>query len=280
MKSVVKTDPPGDPGVRKRKRLHVAVGQTFGKFQKGGGGSGYSFAPNGDYSAWALIETGIKQAVRWIYVEDQYMVSRMARKALLNKLKDESFEFLLILMTGSDGVAKEFKFLVTARNEFRCDLLAIDSAKKRWGMYTLKSSSDPERQKWCGDFVHSKAWIFDDGYSIVGSANCDSRGYTLDSEVVAGIAETSDLVVRLGESFAIDLRTRLWHKHLGLPHAQLRDWDKAIKFWRKPPPSAMIAEYSAYEPDNELSPPAHFPSAAEAASVEVAWTNVIDPDAR
>ena len=131
-----------EPGSRReRKRLHVAVGQTFGKFQKGGGGSGYSFAPNGDYSAWALIETGIKQAVRWIYVEDQYMVSRMARKALLNKLKDESFEFLLILMTGSDGVAKEFKFLVTARNEFRRDLLAIDSAKKRWEMYTLKSSN-------------------------------------------------------------------------------------------------------------------------------------------
>jgi phosphatidylserine/phosphatidylglycerophosphate/cardiolipin synthase-like enzyme len=264
---------------REGKRYRVAIGRTFGKLQRSGGPR-YDFAHDGDYSAWTLIETGIRNALRWIYVEDQYMVSRMARKALLDKLKDESFEFLLVLMTGSGGVANEFKYLVTARNEFRRDLMAIDPSKKRWGMYTLKTPPDPERQKWCGHFVHSKTWIFDDGYSVVGSANCDNRGYTLDSEIVAGIAETNDLDVFIGESFAIDLRTRLWHKHLGRPHAQLRDFEKAIRFWRSPPPSAMIMEYSAYEPDTEYTPPAPFPSSANAKTVEAIWTNLIDPDAR
>lgn len=262
------------------RRNRVAIGRTFGKFQKGGGGPGYGFAPNGDYGAWSLIEAGIDRALRWIYVEDQYMVSRMARQALLAKFKSPQFEFLLILMTGSSGVASEFKYLVTARNEFRRDLLALDPTKKRWGMYTLKPSSDPERQKWCGDFVHSKAWIFDDGYAVVGSANCDNRGYTLDSEIVAGVADRDDLDLYLGTSFASELRTRLWHKHLGVPHAQLRDFEKGVRFWKSPPPSALVTDYARYESDTEYSPPADFPPPSDVKAVEAVWTTVIDPDAR
>jgi phosphatidylserine/phosphatidylglycerophosphate/cardiolipin synthase-like enzyme len=255
------------------RRLHVAIGRTFAK-------GTYTFAPNGDYSAWALIEKGIKQATRWIYLEDQYLVSRMARQALLAKLRDPSFEYLLMVMNGSGAAAADFKFLVTARNEFRRDLLSIDPKRERWGMYTLKQATDPERQKWCGNYVHSKTWVFDDGYVIMGSANCDNRGYTLDTEVVAGIADSNLIDVRIGESFASDLRTTLWHKHLGIPHALLRDWDKGIRFWRSPPPSAMIQDASAYEPDNDLTPPSNFPSAADAKNIELAWTRVIDPDAR
>jgi phosphatidylserine/phosphatidylglycerophosphate/cardiolipin synthase-like enzyme len=230
--------------------------------------------------AWALIEQGIKQSTRWIYLEDQYMVSRLARKALLAKLTEPGFEFLLIHMNGSGAAAADFKYLVTARNEFRRDLLAIDPTKTRWGMYTLKQPADPERQKWCGSYVHSKTWVFDDGYAIIGSANCDNRGYTHDTEVAAGIADANLLDVHLGESFATDLRARLWHKHLGLPHAHLRDWDKAIGFWKKPPPSAMVEDAAALEPDGDLVPPSNFPSPVDAANVEAIWTKLIDPDSR
>jgi phosphatidylserine/phosphatidylglycerophosphate/cardiolipin synthase-like enzyme len=185
-----------------------------------------------------------------------------------------------MLMNNSGAAASDFKFLVTARNEFRRDLFKIDPKQTRWGMFTLKDPGDKERQQWCGSYVHSKTWIFDDGYVIIGSANCDNRGYTHDTEVVAGITDTNTLDVLLGESFAIDLRTRLWHKHLGLPHNQVRDWDKAVKFWKRPPPSAMIVDVSALEQDYDLTPPAQFPSASEANVVEKAWTMFIDPDSR
>jgi phosphatidylserine/phosphatidylglycerophosphate/cardiolipin synthase-like enzyme len=265
---------------RERRMARVAVGRTFGNIRKSGGSTEYSFAPNGEYTAWALIQQGIKQATRWIYLEDQYMVSRMARTALLDKLRQPGFEFLLILMNGSGAAAPDFRYLVTARNEFRRDLMAVDPTKTRWGMYTLKPAIDPERAKWCGSYLHSKTWIFDDGYVIIGSANCDNRGYTHDTEVAAGIADLNMLDVYLGESIATDLRTRLWHKHLGLPHAQLRDWDKAIKYWKKPPPSAMIADATGFELDADLVPPANFPSPADSASVERLWTKVFDPDSR
>jgi phosphatidylserine/phosphatidylglycerophosphate/cardiolipin synthase-like enzyme len=204
----------------------------------------------------------------------------MARKALLDRVKDPDFEFLLMVMNGSGAAAADFKYLITARNEFRRDLMAADPQKKKWGLYTLKQSTDPERLKWCGSYVHSKTWIFDENYVISGSANCDNRGYTYDSEIAVGMADTDMFDIWLGESFATDLRTRLWHKILGLPHSQLREWDKAIGYWKKPPPSALIDDASAYEMDNDLSPPAQFPSSSEAANVEKIWTSIIDPDAR
>ncbi len=263
---------------RSQFRLRVAIGRTCAK-------NTYGFAPRGDYGAWALVEAGIKQARRWIYVEDQYLVSRMARKMLLDKLRETSFEHILILIANS-GAVTDFPFLVTARNEFRHDLMAIDPQKKRWGMYTLAKPSDPERQKWCGSFVHSKTWVFDDGYAIIGSANCDNRGYTLDSELVAGIADTDETTVRRGASFATNLRTTLWHKHLGVPHAELRDWEKGIKHWKNPPPSAMIADASALEVDPSFQKPQHLISQGlvsqpvVTAVVERVWTTVLDPDAR
>ena len=269
-----------DGSKRGAKRVQVAIGRTFANLQKSGSSASYGFAPNGDYGAWALIEHGIKQSTRWIYLEDQYLVSRMARRALLEKLKEPKFEFLLMLMNNSGAAANDFKFLVTARNEFRRDLFAIDRKQARWGMFTLKEPVNRERQQWCGSYVHSKTWIFDDGYVVVGSANCDNRGYTHDTEVVAGITDANTLDVFLGESFAVDLRTRLWHKHLGLPHNQIRDWNKGIKVWKKPPPSAMIVDASALESDYDLVPPTQFPSPSDLNAVEYAWTMFVDPDSR
>jgi phosphatidylserine/phosphatidylglycerophosphate/cardiolipin synthase-like enzyme len=269
---------PGSKRAAKTDRL-VAVGRTFANMGKAGAAP-YAFAPDGQYTAWSLIERAIQKCKRRIYLEDQYLVSRMARKALLDRVKDPNFDFLLMVMNGSGAAAADFKYLVTARNEFRRDLLAADPQKKKWGLYTLKQSSDPERMKWCGSYVHSKTWIFDENYVICGSANCDNRGYTYDSEIAVGVADSNAFDIWLGESFATDLRTRLWHKILGLPHSQLRDWDKAIGFWKKPPASALIADASAYELDNDLSPAAQFPSDAEKANVETIWTKVVDPDAR
>ncbi|MFW0792126.1 phospholipase D-like domain-containing protein [Gordonia sp. CPCC 205333] len=267
------------PGATKSRSIdaYATIGRTFASNKAGGT---YTFASAGDYSAWEMIEHGIARAQRWIYLEDQYLVSRMARKALLAKLADPSFEYLLMVMNGSGAAASDFKFLVTQRNEFRRDLLKIDPQRKRWGMYVLKDSGDPERQKVCGTYLHSKTWIFDDGYVIVGSANCDNRGYTLDTECVVGFSDANTLDVFLGKSYAVELRTRLWRKHIGLPHSQLRDFDKAIRFWRQPPPSAMIVDASGFEIDSNLTPPAQFPSSAEAPAVETAWTTFIDPDAR
>ena len=263
---------------RPRRRQNVVIGRTFGKSRKGDPPV-FSFAPDGDYSAWSLIEIGIQNALRWIYLEDQYLVSRMARQTLLKKLDEPKFEFLLMLMANSNG--SDLKYVKTARNEFRKDLKKLDPQQKKWGLYTLNTPPDPARQAWSGNYVHSKTWIFDDAYAIIGSANCNDRGYTLDSEIVAGIVDIDDRDLRVGKSFAIDVRTRLWSKYLVRPHAEVRDFRQRLMHWHKPSPAAMVVEYSGYEDDEGYKPPSPFPPDAAAQSkYEYLWTMFLDPDAR
>jgi hypothetical protein len=256
----------------------VRIGRTYPKLRKWGGGADYSFAPQGIYTVWDMVKHGIQTTKRWIYLEDQYLVSRMARQLLLDKVQQKGFEFLLILMNGSGAAAADFKFLISERNQFRKDLRSVDKSETKWGIYILKDPGDPDRQKWCGTYMHSKTWIFDDEFSIVGSANCENRGYTLNTEAVAAIGDDIKVNAR-GDGFARQLRIALWHKHLGVPHAQLDDWGKSLAYWKKPPASAMIEKSTTFEPVGDLGGK-FFPDASEKRNVELLWTTLIDPDAR
>jgi len=256
----------------------VRIGRTYPNLKKTGGATGYGFAPQGIYTAWDLVEHGINTATRWIYLEDQYMVSRMARQLLLNKLQQKGFEYLLILMNGSGAAAADFKFLVSERNKFRRDLKKIDNTETKWGLFVLKDPGDPDRQQWCGTYMHSKTWIFDDEFTIVGSANCENRGYTLNTETIAAIGDDAkDNSQNIG--FARQLRIALWHKHLGVSHSQLQDWNAGLKLWNKPPATAMVQKSHSFEPDGDLGGK-FFPDASEEKNVEFLWTTFCDPDAR
>jgi phosphatidylserine/phosphatidylglycerophosphate/cardiolipin synthase-like enzyme len=264
---------------RREQRL-VRVARTIPNLRKSGGAADYKFAPQGDYSAWQMIENSINTAKRWIYVEDQYMVSRLARSALLKKMQQPGFEFLLVLMNPSPSVVlSETRFFCFEHNDFRQNLLKIDPKRSRWGMYSLIPAKDPARQSSSGSFVHSKTWIFDDEFAVVGSANCENRGYTFNTEIVAGVGEAFYNMFD-ANTFSRQLRIALWHKHLGIPHASLQDWRKAISFWRKPPAEAMIEEAANFVADpeyhkqfiSELSP-------QDAQYVDAFW-KLRDPDAR
>lgn len=101
-------------------------------------------------------------------------------------------------------------------------------------------------------YVHSKCWVFDDELAVIGSANCNRRGYQHDSEVDAfiwddisptipgmpgipgipgmpGGFDPGSILTALvnpgnfateqvasGPTFAQQFRTRLWREHLGV----------------------------------------------------------------
>jgi phosphatidylserine/phosphatidylglycerophosphate/cardiolipin synthase-like enzyme len=256
----------------------VRIGRTYPKLRKWGGGADFGFAPNGIYTTWELVQHGIATARRFIYLEDQYLISRMARKLLIDKVKQPGFELLLILMNGSGAATKDSKFLVSERNRFRQDLREADKSESKWGIYTLKDSPDPERQKWCGTYMHSKTWIFDDEFAIVGSANCENRGYTLNTEAVAAVADDIKTSA-IGHGFGRWLRIMLWRKHLGVSHTDVQDWKRGLSLWRNPPPTAMVQKSIALERDPDLGGK-FFPDASEKPNVERLWTTLCDPDAR
>src|SRR5262249_48118092 len=140
---------------------YVAIGRTYADLTKFGAPSGYAFAPKGERTALDLVVKGIRQAKRTIYLEDQYLSSRIIRVELAKKLADTTFRHLLILLCNSNAMPSgEFPLLRTWRNEFRADFLKADPTRNRWAMYALKPCPDASRRPWCGEYVHSKTWIF------------------------------------------------------------------------------------------------------------------------
>ncbi len=96
-----------------------------------------------------------------------------------------------------------------------------------------------------GIYVRSKLWIFDDRHAIVGSANCDERGYSHESEFVLGVTEDDRFPeTRLG--FAHKLRMAFWSKHSLAPFEKLIDWQASLPVWDHPATDSMIQPYDAF----------------------------------
>lgn len=105
-------------------------------------------------------------------------------------------------------------------------------------------------------------WVFDDEYAIIGSANCNRRGYTHDSEVVAGIAEPGSGPTR---PFAQRLRMDLWALHLNLPANSLADEATSAALWLRPTGAGNV------EPHDENA-------GIERIHTDLAWNTAEDPD--
>jgi phosphatidylserine/phosphatidylglycerophosphate/cardiolipin synthase-like enzyme len=209
----------------------------------------HSFAPSGDRSLAELVLHGIDHARRFIYLEDQYLVHMAVSEALLTAL--DRVDRLVILIPDTPAVNRQLIQGWRRRKEFLRPLL--DAA--------------PDKVSVCVGtryYVHSKLWVFDDELAVVGSANCNRRGYTHDSEQGVGVVDPrgDDGWVRL-------LRTHLWAKHLRLPPEDVADPLEAGRHWRDLPPSADVAPY---DPDAGTDDPP-FPR-----GTDFFWDSVIDPD--
>jgi len=260
----------------------VGIGRTYADLRKFNTNESYAFALTGEETAWRLIENGIRNARRFIYIEDQYFVSRRLKKALLSKLGEKQFRSLIVLVEGSGAfenstslLDNEIPYLRAARNEIRADFSSVDPRQLKWRIFSLKAAADAARQQWCGSYLHSKTMIFDDECAVISTVNANDRGYTFDTEIAACI--TDNPLGRLaGQRFARDLRVNLWHKHLAIPHARLLDWDAAMQFWQKPPPGAMIDDASALEDSPLLGSK---PILRDFSQANRLWSETIDPDA-
>ncbi|HEV8321519.1 MAG TPA: phospholipase D family protein [Myxococcota bacterium] len=245
---------PGKPG-----KLHVQIARTYGNGGKNfgidqssfGQPIGYSFAPNGDFSIKTLIRHAIRTAQEFIFIEDQYLIDMSMAKALAARLP--SLKHVVISIPHTDSVNGELRQGWRRRKEFVDTLTAVDPAKVAVCFHKTK-------------FVHSKVWVFDDQFAIIGSANCNRRGYSHDSEVVAGVADPNDAGTVY---FAHALRMKMWAKHLGMAEADLWDPIATAKHWKTPPASAQVTPYDP----NASKDTAGFPE-----NTDTAWDSIIDPD--
>jgi phosphatidylserine/phosphatidylglycerophosphate/cardiolipin synthase-like enzyme len=153
----------------------------------------YAFAPNGHTGIYEAVKKAIETTEQYIYLEDQYLVndSKMGSNAAIldlfvNKLRtSKTFKKLIIFCTRIDDINDEFQGTGWAhRQNFIRSLVDAGHEKVAVCQYksrgALNSSFGEAHQG--AFYIHSKTWIFDDVYLLTGSANCNRRGYSHDSE--------------------------------------------------------------------------------------------------
>ena len=254
-----------EPQPPPRGSAHVQIGCTFGNGKKHAGvknrfgGNFYSFAPDGERTAFELISHAVKQAKRFIYIEDQYLVSLELGVILQKQLS--LVEFLVVLIPHSfisdhPHVWKMRKRVIDElkKDPATKDKVVICSLTNFPGLPFKAVDTVQNRNIHRHTYVHSKIIIIDDQFAIIGSANSGRRSYTHDSEVVAGIADPS----RAGGEdrsptvhLAHQLRVRLWAEHLNMTEKAVFD-PSAIIHWKSPPLTSRIRSYDENEDTDSL----------------------------
>ena len=235
-----------EPTPKPIEKQFVQIGRTYGNGKNHVGiwnknkKPWYSFAPNGERTAEKLIHHAIKKSKKFIYIEDQYMISTDIAKVLGNQL--DKIDYLVILIPHSSIV--DMKRRWEFRLEFILTLRRSASYRNahKIRIFYLKGAAKPNPKvippTTPHSYLHSKLFIIDDLFAVIGSANMNNRGYTHDSEVVAGIFGNS--VKNPKFSFAKNLRMQLWAEHLNLRNnpKEVEDPITTIKkYWIPVPPN-------------------------------------------
>jgi phosphatidylserine/phosphatidylglycerophosphate/cardiolipin synthase-like enzyme len=222
----------------------VAIARTFTPVTPG------STVPK-ERDIQALLLAAIANAQRFIYMEDQYLIDLDAATALNTRVP--TLSHLTILIAGSEisdlpckwAYRKDFIDAVTA------GLSASDAAKVRvFRLVTPPASTPPAYGS--HTYVHAKTWVFDDELAVIGSANCNRRGWQSDSEANAFIFD--DAAPSSGAlTFAQQLRRDLWAEHLGVPGSSVEDGVASAGLWLTSSPTARVLPYDpAADTDSTL----------------------------
>ena len=222
--------PVGRIDLRSRAPQFARVGRTFsGVVQRPG--SRVARAGTRGASPGHLAARDPRRPSRFIYIEEQYLTNLCGAEAIRSVLPKVQHVTILIPpseITDLNGVwrrRREFIDRITRGNPHANKLHVYTLADKgcvRDGPHT---------------YVHSKMAVIDDDLLLIGSANCNHRGWETDSELVVAAFEHVGLD---RFSTAHKLRMALWREHLGEPESILRDPIMSRGFWDSSPHGACV----------------------------------------
>src|SRR5581483_2734860 len=167
----------------------------------------YDAVPHGEFRVLESYVRAIRQAQRFIYLENQFLWSPEIAELLAAKLRNPptpAFRLLVVLPSrannGQDDTSGQLGMLVAA-----------DDGAGRLLAVTLRSLSGERDERL---YVHAKVGIVDDRWLTVGSANLNSHSLLNDTEMN---------VVTNDPRLARATRVRLWSEHLGVDPAAIAD---------------------------------------------------------
>lgn len=143
-----------------------------------------------DRSILHTVKLAIERASNSVFLEDQYMISPEIA-SFLNKAVRANPKLQVRIHTQDDALAgADLMFPQKFRGRFRRFLFnGLDASQKsRIQVMILDPTSvAPVRRR-----VHSKTYIIDDELAIIGSANCNRRSMTFDSETAVALFQNGD----------------------------------------------------------------------------------------
>ncbi len=230
----------------------MQIGRTFGN-------TGYKIIP-AEHTAADMIAHAIRNAKRFIYTECQYFVGNPELEAAL-KAALPQIEHLTVVLTHWE--ISDLPTVNAHRRTFIQSLQAAGGDKVRiFALQPTGNTKDFESGKVAHTYVHSKTWMIDDDFAVIGSVNSNNRSWTHDTEVAAGIYETSTDKV-LHYRLAHLMRIKIWQEHLGMSGdqgaAELADGVASAVHWLRVPPGARVRpdnldERNNSKGDNDVGP--------------------------
>jgi phosphatidylserine/phosphatidylglycerophosphate/cardiolipin synthase-like enzyme len=178
----------------------------------------YPFAPDGERSIARAYMKAFARARSLIYLEDQYLWSFHATRALCDALRRELELRIVIVIPRLPDPDGRVTGAASKLGREKVQQALYAAGGDRVAIYDL------ERDDGTPVYVHSKACIVDDVWLAVGSDNLNRRSWTHDSEISCAILDTTDDQreprdpAGLGDGarkLARDTRLRLAHEHTG-----------------------------------------------------------------
>ncbi len=156
----------------------------------------------------ATTVAAIASARRSIYVENQYLTSRVAVRALGDRLVSQEGPDVVVVLPLSESGWMEQSSMGLLRQEALSALRAADRhGRLRLLAPVVRAANDNHPIA-----VHSKVLVVDDHVAKIGSANLSNRSMGLDSECDV-IVEARDPA---GAAFVASVRDRLLAEHWGV----------------------------------------------------------------
>jgi len=171
----------------------------------------YDALPRGEFRILESYRRAIRNAERYVYLENQFLWAPEIASELAEKLKNppaDGFRVVIVLPSrannGHDDTMGQLGVLESA-----------DDGRGRLSVSTLRSLSGTRDDRL---YVHAKVGMVDDRWLTVGSANLNAHSLFNDTELN---------VVCDDPELARQTRLRLWAEHLQVERSEIEDKDPA-----------------------------------------------------
>lgn len=187
-------------------------------------------------SVRSVMIGAIRAARKFIYIEDQYLVNMEAATELKKTLPNIQYLTIVIPHSSISDMPQ-----IWARRKAFIDLLKSGPHAHKVRVFYLVNPTTGGFGPFT--YVHAKMWVIDDELGVIGSANCNRRGWSHDSEVIAAIYDApTNAKTRL--PLAQHLRMTLWARHLNVPLSAVTDGVASASLWLKPPTGSWVRPYN------------------------------------